>query len=160
MTTSGSPSPCSLPKCWNPAYWNDVSRQRRWNRDTERNSCRRLPAAPTALTFTAQNGNAPDATQTFTLTVNQAAADHEREQYHLPDWFGSGSFTCHLVRISGCEYWRKSGTLPSGVTFTDNHDGNFPEQLSGHSHDRAECSTSRFTASQRGRIPARHKVSR
>ena len=45
------------------------------------------PAAGTGgtytLTFTAHNGVGSDATQSFTLTVNQAAGDHQRQQHHL-----------------------------------------------------------------------------
>ena len=45
------------------------------------------PAAGTGgtypLTITAANGVGPDATQSFTLTVNQAPGHHQRQQHHL-----------------------------------------------------------------------------
>ena len=45
------------------------------------------PAAGTggtyALTITATNGVAPDATQSFTLTVDQAPGHHQRQQHDV-----------------------------------------------------------------------------
>ncbi len=78
------------------------------------------PAAGTggtyAITFTAHNGVGADATQTFTLTVNQSAA------------FASANNATFLVgaagtfTVTGTGYpaltLSESGTLPSGVTFT------------------------------------------
>jgi large repetitive protein len=77
------------------------------------------PAAGTggtyAITFTAQNGVAPNATQTFTLTVNQSPAITS---------INSGVFTVgaagtFAVTATGtpAPALSQSGTLPSGVTF-------------------------------------------
>jgi hypothetical protein len=80
------------------------------------------PAAGTGgvytLTITAQNGLAPNATQTFTLTVNQAPAITSASSTTFV-LNSAGTFT---VTTSG--YPRpalsKTGALPAGVTFTDN----------------------------------------
>ena len=53
------------------------------------------PAAGTGgtypISFTAQNGVAPNATQSFVLTVNQAPSDHQSQQ-HIIHGGGSGQF--------------------------------------------------------------------
>ena len=74
-----------------------------------------------SFTITATNGVAPDATQTFTLTDNEAptitSANHTTFVVGTP-----GSFT---VTTSGfpLSSLSESGALPSGVTFVDNGDG-------------------------------------
>ena len=80
-----------------------------------------------SVTFTATNGVTPDATQTFTLTVNEAPA------------ITSSSSTTFTVATAGTftvttrgfpkPTLTKTGTLPSGVSFTDN--GNGTATLSG-----------------------------
>jgi hypothetical protein len=74
------------------------------------------PAAGTVgtypLTFTVHNGVGPDATQKFTLTVNPAAFTVG----------SSGSFTVRSLGAATSPL-HETGTLPSGVTFTDNHNG-------------------------------------
>jgi sugar lactone lactonase YvrE len=74
-----------------------------------------------ALTFTAQNGTAPDGTQNFTLTVNQAPSITSANSASFQAG-SSGSFT---VITSGFPVTTitELGTLPAGVTFTDNLDG-------------------------------------
>jgi hypothetical protein len=83
------------------------------------------PAAGTGgsypVTLTASNGVSPDATQSFTLTVNEApsitSADHAT--------FTAGSAGTFTVTTAGqpAASLSQSGALPSGVTFTDNGDG-------------------------------------
>ena len=74
-----------------------------------------------SFTITATNGVAPDATQTFTLTDNEAptitSANNTTFVVGTP-----GSFT---VTTSGfpLSSLSESGPLPSGVTFVDNGDG-------------------------------------
>jgi hypothetical protein len=73
------------------------------------------------LTITAGNGVGSDATQNFTLTVNQAPA------------ITSANSTAFLVRSSGsftvqttgspAPTLSEAGALPAGVTFSDNRDG-------------------------------------
>jgi|GEM_PF-5203940 len=80
-----------------------------------------------SLTITASNGVSPNATQTFTLTVDQAPAITSGNAVTFT--VGStGSFT---VTTSGypTPSLTESGTLPSGVTFTKN--GNGTATLSG-----------------------------
>jgi hypothetical protein len=75
------------------------------------------------LTLTASNGIAPDATQTFTLTINEppviTSADHTTFTVGSP-----GTFTVTTAPGTPSDTTLTStGTLPSGVTFADNHDG-------------------------------------
>ncbi len=83
------------------------------------------PAADTGeeyeFTITASNNVDPDATQTFTLTVNEAPSIFSVD--HITFTVGSaGSF---IVRSSGFPTAALSGTgaIPVGVVFTDNGDG-------------------------------------
>ena len=76
---------------------------------------------PYPVTITATNGVSPDATQTFTLTVNQACqitsdseAAFEVGQARIFTVTSTGWPTCALS---------ESRNLPPGVTFTDNGDG-------------------------------------
>src|SRR4029077_16118199 len=73
------------------------------------------------ITFTASNGVVPNATQSFTLNVNET-----------PTVIGPSSLTCTVG--SACSAGMsttgfptptlsESGALPSGVTFTDHGDG-------------------------------------
>ncbi len=73
------------------------------------------------ITFTASNGTLPDATQSFTLTVNET-----------PSVIGPSSLTCTVgsacsagMSTSGfpTPTMSETGALPTGVTFTDNGDG-------------------------------------
>jgi hypothetical protein len=83
------------------------------------------PAAGTAgtypLTITAANGNAPDATQNFTLTVNQAPAITSANS----TTFTVGTAGTFTVTTTGVPTptLSETGALPSGVTFVDNGDG-------------------------------------
>ncbi|HET6931490.1 MAG TPA: putative Ig domain-containing protein [Candidatus Acidoferrum sp.] len=71
------------------------------------------------ITITANNGVSPNGTQAFTLTVNT-----------LPVFSSGGSTTFTVgtlgnftVSASGSPSFTVTGTLPSGVTLTDNHNG-------------------------------------
>ncbi|MEO6500586.1 MAG: putative Ig domain-containing protein [Jatrophihabitantaceae bacterium] len=84
-----------------------------------------IAGTPTAagsfpITITASNGVAPNGTQTFTLTVNQApditSADHVTFAVGT-----AGSFT--VTTSPAADTVTSTGTLPSGVSFTDNGDG-------------------------------------
>ncbi len=73
------------------------------------------------ITITASNGVAPDATQTFTLTVNSppqiTSVDHATFTVNASAAFpvtSSGQPTASLS---------ETGSLPPGMTFTDNGDG-------------------------------------
>jgi hypothetical protein len=72
------------------------------------------------ITITASNGVAPNDTQSFTLTVNQApgitSADHVTFEVGT-----AGSFT--VTTSPAADTVTSTGTLPSGVSFTDNGDG-------------------------------------
>jgi len=74
------------------------------------------------LTFTATNGVAPDATQDFTLTVNPLQPSIVSVSAVT---FAEGITRDFTVRTTGdpTPSISESGALPSGVTFTDNHDG-------------------------------------
>ena len=84
------------------------------------------PAAGTAgsypITIKASNGASPDATQSFTLTVTDSpvitSADHTTFVVGT-----AGSFTVTTTGGTGSVAISKTGTLPSGVSFTDNGDG-------------------------------------
>jgi hypothetical protein len=73
------------------------------------------------IAITASNGVAPDATQAFTLTVNAppaiTSADHTT--------FTAGVAAAFTVTTTGqpTPSLSETGTLPPGVTFTDNGDG-------------------------------------
>jgi hypothetical protein len=73
------------------------------------------------VTFTAQNGTTPNPTQAFVLTVNQTPAITSGGTFTLQGG-SAGSFT---VATSGlpAPSLSVSGTLPSGITFTDNRNG-------------------------------------
>ncbi len=75
------------------------------------------------FTITASNGVAPDPTQSFTATVNNApsitSADHTTFAVGA-----AGSFTVTTTPgTPASTTLAKTGTLPSGVSFTDNGDG-------------------------------------
>jgi putative cofactor-binding repeat protein len=67
------------------------------------------------VTFTAHNGVDADATQNFTLTVNQAAAITSRNRTR----FTVGTAGTFTIKVAGfpAPVISESGTLPSGVTF-------------------------------------------
>jgi uncharacterized membrane protein YdcZ (DUF606 family) len=74
-----------------------------------------------ALTFTASNGVPPDATQPFTLTVNESPAITSSDN----TTFFEGAVGTFTVTTTGVPTptLALSGALPDGVTFTDNGDG-------------------------------------
>ncbi len=89
------------------------------------------PAAGTVgnypLTFTANNGVSPNATQTFTLTVNQAPTITSPSTAYFV--VGSpGSFTLTTTGTPTPAV-SETGALPAGLTFVDN--GNGTATLSG-----------------------------
>ena len=73
------------------------------------------------ITIGATNGVSPDASQSFTLTVNQAAGITS----DASTTFSVGSAGSFTVTSTGYPTagLSESGTLPTGVTFTDNGDG-------------------------------------
>jgi hypothetical protein len=73
------------------------------------------------LTFKASNGFAPDATQSFTLKVNQAPAITSAASATFQVG-SSGSFTVTTTGIPTAAI-TKSGSLPSGVGLVDNGNG-------------------------------------
>jgi hypothetical protein len=74
------------------------------------------------FTITAHNGAGSDATQTFTLTVNQTAAITTGNNTTF--MVGSaGGFTVHATGYP-TPTLSENGALPSGVTFADNGNGN------------------------------------
>jgi hypothetical protein len=74
-----------------------------------------------ALTLTASNGVPPDATQNFTLTVDQAPAiTSANAATFIVGAAGSFAVTTTGSPVPGLS---EAGTLPSGVTFVDNGDG-------------------------------------
>ena len=80
-----------------------------------------------ALTFKAHNGVGTDASQSFTLTVNQVAALTSANSATFTVGT-AGSFTVTTTG-SPVPSLTETGTLPSGVTFKDN--GNGTATLSG-----------------------------
>jgi|GEM_PF-938954 len=75
------------------------------------------------ITIKASNGVAPDDTQSFTLTVNQAPSITSVD--HATFAVGSaGSFTVTTSPgVPAATTLTETGTLPTGVSFTDNGDG-------------------------------------
>ena len=73
------------------------------------------------LTLTASNGVSPDATQTFALTVNGAPAITSAANASFTEGFAH-SFTISTSGLPTAAI-SESGSLPSGLTFTDNGDG-------------------------------------
>jgi hypothetical protein len=83
------------------------------------------PAAATGgtyhLTLGASNGVLPAATQSFTLAINQApAVTSAAAATFIAGQSGSYTMTTTGFPIG---VMHKTGTLPAGVTFTDNNDG-------------------------------------
>src|SRR5208282_4586897 len=76
------------------------------------------------VTITASNGVSPDATQSFTLTVNKAPT---APAVTSPDNTGFTVGTAGTFTVTSTGYpvsaISESGALPSGVTLTDNGDG-------------------------------------
>ena len=74
-----------------------------------------------SITFAAQNGTGSPATQTFTLTVDQAAAITSANSItFMPGSAGTFSVVATGYPTASLS---ESGTLPSGVTFVDNQNG-------------------------------------
>jgi len=85
------------------------------------------PAAGTggaySITISASNGVSPDASQNFTLTVDEAPSITSAN--HVT--FDAGTFSSFTVTTGSCypaiTSIGETGSLPSGLTFTDNGDG-------------------------------------
>jgi hypothetical protein len=75
------------------------------------------------LTLTAHNGVGSDATQTFTLTVGQLHAPAITSGNSATLTVGQGGTFTVTTTGSPTAVLTRSGTLPPGVSFTDNHDG-------------------------------------
>ncbi|HSS18996.1 MAG TPA: DUF4214 domain-containing protein [Pyrinomonadaceae bacterium] len=74
------------------------------------------------MTITATNGVSPNGSQSFTLTVNEAPRISSGD--HVPFMIGAfNSFTVKTDRGFPTPALSKSGSLPSGVAFTDNGNG-------------------------------------
>ncbi len=108
-----------------------------------------LSGSPTAngtfpVTFTAHNGVGADATQSFTLTVNQAAAITSANA----TTFAVGSTGTFTVTATGspAPALSEAGALPSGVTFNVN-----TGVLGGSPTASGTCTRVTFTAHQRRR---------
>ncbi|MGD0069876.1 MAG: IPT/TIG domain-containing protein, partial [Streptosporangiaceae bacterium] len=104
------------------------------------------PAAGTGgtypLTITAHNGVTPDATQSFTLTVDEAPAITSPASATLMGALGDTV----TVTTSGfpAPKLTETGPLPAGVTFTDNGDGT---ATIGATANAASVTTFQITAS-------------
>jgi hypothetical protein len=76
------------------------------------------------ISIKASNGIAPDATQSFTLTVNQGpaftSADHTTFTEGLP---GTFTVTTTGFPTNASMSITRTGNLPAGVTFVNNNDG-------------------------------------
>ena len=101
------------------------------------------------ISFTAQNGTGSPATQTFTLTVNQAPAITSANNAT----FTAGTAGSFTVTTTGYPVpsLSETGTLPAGVTFVDNHNGT--GSLSGSASGSGVFSIS-FTAQNGTGSPA------
>jgi len=77
-----------------------------------------------AITITASNGTAPDATQSFTLTVQPTPQAPQITSANSTTFTvgNNGSFTVTSVGSPTASV-SETGALPSGVTFVDNQDG-------------------------------------
>jgi hypothetical protein len=84
------------------------------------------PAAGTAgtypIAFTAANGNPPDATQSFTLTVSPAVAITSANSATFVVGT-AGSFTVTTASTPVAATITQTGALPAGVTFVNNGNG-------------------------------------
>ena len=77
-----------------------------------------------ALTITANNGVVPNATQAFTLTVQQAPAiTSANTTTFMPGVAGSFTVTTSGFPTNASMVISETGTLPGGVTFVNNNDG-------------------------------------
>jgi len=74
------------------------------------------------IVITGNNGVAPNATQNFTLTVNQAPAITSANTTTFQTG-QAGTFTVTTTGFPTAVALSKTGALPGGVTFTDNGDG-------------------------------------
>ena len=86
-----------------------------------------------AITFTATNVVTSSPQQSFTLTVNQAPAITSANSATFAPGLAGQTFTVTTTgfpRNPGMAITR-TGTLPAGVTFTDNNDGT--ATIAGHS---------------------------
>ena len=97
----------------------------------------------------------PNATQSFTLTVERSAGHHVGATAQPSRWGRHGTFTVTSTGYPTAAL-SETGSLPAGVTFTDNGDGTAtlagtPAAGTGGSYPIT------MTASQRGE-PQRHPV--
>ena len=76
----------------------------------------------TRSTITASNGVSPDATQTFTLTVDESAPAITSAASTTFTVGSAGTFTVTTTGFPTAAL-SEVGSLPSGVTFVDNGDG-------------------------------------
>ena len=77
-----------------------------------------------ALTFTASNGNTPDAVQPFTLVVSPGTVPTITSAATTTFTVGvAGSFTVTTTGVPAPTIVRTGAVLPSGVTFTNNGNG-------------------------------------
>ena len=117
VTTTGSPTPGITETGTLPAGLTFVD---------QHNGTALLSGTPTAtgttaLTVTAANGNAPNATQTLTVVVGQAPAiTSATSTSFAPGVAGSFSVTTTGYPAPALG---ETGTLPTGVTFVDNGNG-------------------------------------
>ncbi len=117
VTTTGSPTPAITETGTLPAGLTFVD---------QHNGTALLSGTPTAtgttaLTVTAANGNAPNATQTLTVVVGQAPAiTSATSTSFAPGVAGSFSVTTTGYPAPALG---ETGTLPTGVTFVDNGNG-------------------------------------
>jgi subtilase family serine protease len=100
------------------------------------------PAAGTggtySITFTAHNGSGPDATQMFTLTVDQAPAFTSASAVTFVSGT-PGAFTVTTLGFPPSTLSVAPQPLPAGVTFTDNGNG------TGNLNAAANAATGVFT---------------
>ena len=83
-----------------------------------------VTSSPYTVTLTAHNGIGLDATQSFTLTVQAAVAPHFTSANNATFTIGvAGSFTVQTAGGLPIPVISETGSLPSGVTLTDNHNG-------------------------------------
>lgn len=104
---------------------------------------------PYPLTITAHNGITPDATQSFTLTVDEAPTITSQPSATLMGAVGDSV----TVTTTGypASHLAETGPLPAGVTFTDNGDGTATITATPTRHRSSHSRSWRPTASARQR---------
>ena len=121
MTTTGYPS-AGDHRDRHPAGRADLHRQRQRHRDPGRH---RRPAGGGTypLSLTANNGVSPNATQTLTVTVGQPPAFTSAATATFTVGTAGQLHGDHHAGVPTVSTITKTGTLPSGLTFTDNGNG-------------------------------------